>query len=366
MRALQRLRSLRSSTLRDDVEKLALHAAVALPAPVLRRLVGPAKRSPEGYALDLQTQTTLGMVRLAGHPDMAERGVEGGRRHMDSVGRTLATPVADVTSYDRSIPGAAGALLARVYTPESARGGEAPGIVYFHGGGFVLGSLESHDETCRELASKARAVVVAVAYRLAPEHKFPAGADDAAAATRWVLENARSLGVDPQAVAVAGDSAGGNLATVAATMLRGERRQPAFQLLVYPTTDARLGEPSHKIFGEGYFLTEQSIKWYLDQYVTGPSQITDPRVSPVLATDLSGLPPALVVTAGFDPLRDEGRVYAERMRAAGVEVEYLCAEGLIHGFFSMGGVVREAGRVVSVAAERVRRALERRAVASAA
>jgi acetyl esterase len=241
-----------------------------------------------------------------------------------------------------------------------------PGLVFFHGGGFVVGSLDSHDRTCRALARKAGVVVVSVDYRLAPEHKFPAAVEDAVAATRWVLANASSLGIDSAAVAVGGDSAGGTLAAVVAQALRGEERQPTFQLLLYPLTDVRGGTPSRDWFREGYFLTARSIDWYIQNYIPDVAQHTDPRASPILAGDLSRLPPALVVTAGFDPLRDEGRNYADQMRAAGVAVEYLCSDGSMHGFFSASGALRESARVVDVVAARLRVALAPRAVASAA
>jgi acetyl esterase len=217
------------------------------------------------------------------------------------------------------------------------------------------------------LASKAGVAVVSVDYRLAPEHRFPAAVDDAVSATRWVLANAASVGVDPEAVAVGGDSAGGTLAAVVAQALRGEARAPSFQLLVYPLTDLRGGTASRAYFRDGYFLTERSIDWYTQQYIPDVAQHTDPRASPLLAHDFAGLPPALVVTAGFDPLRDEARDYADRMRAAGVEVEYLCSDGSMHGYFHTSGAIRESARVIDIVASRLRGALSagRRAASAA-
>jgi acetyl esterase len=230
-------------------------------------------------------------------------------------------------------------------------------LVWFHGGGFVLGSIESHDGLCRALAAQAGVVVVSIDYRLAPEHRFPAGVEDAIAATRWVLDLSEELGIDPHALAVGGDSAGGNLAAVVAQSLRGGSPPLAFQLLVYPATDATCREPSHRLFQDGFVLTERDIAWFLEQYLPDPRLASDPRVSPLFAEDLTGLPPALVVTAGFDPLRDEGRRYAERMRQSGVTVEHIGSEGSLHGFLNTAGAVREASRVLKLVAERLRNRL---------
>jgi acetyl esterase len=210
---------------------------------------------------------------------------------------------------------------------------------------------------CRALAKEAGVAVASLDYRLGPEHRFPAGLVDAVAAARWFLEHGEELGFDPGAFAIGGDSAGGNLAAVTCHLLRGSARVPTFQLLVYPATDATRSDPSHLIFTEGLVLTEPNVAWFLDHYIAEPSQAKDARVSPVRASDLSGLPPALVMTAGFDPLRDEGRVYAERMRAAGVEVEFVCVEGSMHGFLNTAGALVESARAVTMAADRLRRAL---------
>jgi acetyl esterase len=338
---------------------------LALPPPILRALVGPARTSPDGKRLDAQTQGLLALSRLTRQPDVSALGVEGGRRYIDAIGASFDALVPEVTARDTSVSGAEGPRPARVYTPPGTRG-VLPGLVFFHGGGFVVGSLDSHDRCCRALARKAGVVVVSVDYRLAPEHKFPAAAQDAVAATRCVLANASSLGIDAAAVAVGGDSAGGTLAAVVAQALRGEDRQPAFQLLIYPVTDVRGGTASREWFREGYFLTARSIDWYVANYIPDVTQHTDPRASPLLARDLSRLPPALVITAGFDPLRDEGKAYADEMRAAGVAVEYLCSDGSIHGFFNASGLFRESARVVDATAARLRAALASRAVASAA
>jgi acetyl esterase len=328
-----------------------------LPPPVLRRIVGPPVLTSERFELDLQMQAALWLVRRARIPQIQEGTLSQVRANFERASRALAaTGVDDVEARDIRVPGAAGELRARVYTPREARG-PSPGLVWFHGGGFVFGSLASHDSVCRALASLSRLVVVSVDYRLAPEHPFPAAADDAIASTRGVLARASDFGIDPRRVAVGGDSAGGNLSAVAAQALRSDALRPAFQLLVYPATDCRRGAPSHTQFREGFLLTEAAIEWFMSCYLPDPAAILDPRASPLLARDLRGVPPALVITAGFDPLRDEGTAYAEKMRDAGVEVESWCSEGMLHGFFCMAGTASEAKRVVARAAAKLGAAL---------
>jgi acetyl esterase len=358
---------MRRMGLRSRFERAAALAVLNMPKRLLRRLVGPARLAPEGYAIDLQSQALLWLMRVSRQRDLHETGVDGGRRLLDHSGQLLEIAgIDDVTAIDRTVPGASGPRRARVYTPSSAREGRAPGLVWFHGGGFVLGSIESHDGICRALASRSGVIVVSVDYRLAPEHRFPAGVDDAIAATRWVLENGASLGIDPARVAVGGDSAGGNFAALVALALRGGPRAPAFQLLVYPATDLTRAQPSHRFFREGVILPETTIRWFKEHYLPDASFETDPHASPLFAKDLSGLPPALLVTAGFDPLRDEGRAYADRMRDAGVKVEYVCAEGSMHGFLNTAGGLVESARMLDLAADRLQRALARLAVATAA
>jgi acetyl esterase len=318
----------------------SLQQLLRLPAPVLRRIVGPEHRSHEGHALDLQVQTVLWLMRVSHLPQPHETSARLARRGMDLVAGVADVHARSVDAHDRAIPGPAGPIPARIYSP-GASSVPRPMIVYFHGGGFVIGSVRSHDGLCRALAQRVGAIVVSVDYRLAPEHRFPAAADDALAATRWVLEHAEWLGGDPARVAVAGDSAGGNLAAVTALALREDVRRPIFQLLVYPATDLTRAHPSHRQFRAGLLLTEPLLDWFLDHYVSA-AQRTDPRASPLFAPDLAGAPPACVLTAGFDPLRDEGGAYAARLRAAGVPVELRLAESLVHGFFSMAGVLDAA------------------------
>ena len=353
--------------LRSRLDRAIARTVMGLPRILLRRVVGAPVRSPEGYELDLQGQAQLWLMRIARQPEMHERGLARARSGFEHVGPVLEIRgFADVDAVDRTLPGASGPRRARVYTPASARGGRAPGLVWFHGGGFTLGSIESHDGACRALASRAGVVVVSFDYRLAPEHPFPAGLDDAIAATRWVLENGASLGIDPSAVAVGGDSAGGNLSAVVALELRGAPVAPSFQLLIYPVTDMTRSLPSHRFFREGVMLPEPTILWFRSQYLPDVKLETHPRASPLFARDLSGLPPALVVTAGFDPLRDEGRAYADRLREAGVTVEYVCSEGSMHGFLNTAGAVAESERVLDLVARRLREALARPRIAPAA
>jgi acetyl esterase len=352
---------------RSRFQRFFARAFLNAPKPLLRRLVGAPRRSPEGFELDLQGQALLWLMRVAKEPEMHDVGLEKARRLLDRSGPLLgADGIEDVDTLDRTVPGAEGPRRMRVYTPTAARGGDAPGLVWFHGGGFIIGSIESHDDVCRALASKSGVVIASVDYRLGPEHRFPAGVNDAVAATRWILENAASLGIDPARVAVGGDSAGGNLATLAALALRDGPVAPVFQLLIYPATDLTRSQPSHQAFGEGVMLPTATVQWFRQNYLPDLRLENDPRVSPFFVKDLSRLPPALVITAGFDSLRDEGRAYADRMRDAGVVVEYVCSEGSMHGFINMAGALRESARMLALAADRLKGALSRRTVTSAA
>jgi len=267
-----------------------------------------------------------------------------------AVGRVEARTVAGP---DRS----ADPIGLRVYRP--LRSTEpTPALVYFHGGGWTIGDLDTHDVLCRQLCLGAGVTVVSVDYRLGPEHRFPAAIDDALAAVRWVQREAGSLGIDGARIAVGGDSAGGNIAAVLPLLLRdaGEA-SPAFQLLIYPATDMRCGAPSHRTNGQGYLLTNQSIAYYRGHYIADPAQWADWRASPLLAENLRGLPPALVLTAGFDPLRDEGRQYADALSAVGNAVQYICFERQVHGFITMGRLIDEANTAVDLCAAVLRRAL---------
>ena len=258
---------------------------------------------------------------------------------------------------ERVIPGPAGDIPVRVYVPTSDPG-PRPVLVYFHGGGWVIGDLDTHDGTVRALAEGSGATVVSVDYRRAPEDPFPAAIDDCVAAVRWVADNAGELDVDAGRLAVGGDSAGGNLAAIAAIELRDSPVDVAFQLLIYPVTDGTMTRPSIDANAEGYFLTKDTMDWFWEQYV-GPGDRTGPRVSPMHVPDgaLTGLPPALVITAEYDPLRDEGEAYGARLVGAGVEVTTSRYDGVIHGFCSMRDLVPEGKAAVDHACEALRRAL---------
>jgi acetyl esterase len=242
---------------------------------------------------------------------------------------------------DRTIPGPAGSIPVREYRPPAATA-PLPVVVFFHGGGWVIGDLDSHDRLARRIAHDAGCVVVSVHYRRAPEDRYPASAEDAYAATSWVSEHAAELGADPDRLAVVGDSAGGNLAAVVPQMARDRGGPPiAFQLLVYPVIDHSFETDSYRDNGEGWMLTEKHMRWYWDQYLGPDGDGSDPYASP-LRGDLSGLPPAHVVTAELDPLRDEGDAYADALRAAGVDVTLQRADGLFHGFVSVAELLSDA------------------------
>lgn len=299
---------------------------------LLRLLAG----SPPAAALDLHPQAQL-LGRLSSLPRPGGgRGLGGdtdSRRRTDiEAGVFGAKAPRDLTVEEGTVTGAAGPLATRVYTPN---GFVAPGplLVFFHGGGFMSGSLASHDSVCRMLASTAGVKVVSVDYRLAPEHPFPAAPDDCIAAYLDVIARAADFGADPTRIAVGGDSAGGNLAAVVANATRGDS-PPAFQLLIYPVTDLSAERESYELFAEGFFLTRADIRDVTEKYTPDRFTRTDPRVSPLLEADLAGAPPAFVATAVADPLRDEGKLYAERLSAAGVPVTHERFP-LIHGFVNM-------------------------------
>jgi acetyl esterase len=239
---------------------------------------------------------------------------------------------------NRTVPGPHGTVPVRVYTPEAGEG-PRPCLVYIHGGGWVIGDPDMTDAICRAVANRAECVVVSVDYRLSPEHKFPIALDDCYAAVTWVAENAASLGVDPGRLAVGGDSAGGNLSAAVALRARDEGG-PALrlQLLVYPVTDRNFDTISYKENGDDYFLTRDMMVWFWDHYLTSDADGDNPLASPLRAPDLSGLPPARILTAEFDPLRDEGEAYAARLTEAGVPVTHTRFDGQIHGFWTMMAV----------------------------
>jgi acetyl esterase len=279
-------------------------------------------------------------------------------RERRAVTQPAPPPIAETR--DVAATGPHGPIPLRLYHPlPAAQRQTAPAVlVYFHGGGWVIGDLDTHDTLCRELANSAGCAVVAVDYRMGPEHRFPAAVDDCIAATRWVRDHAAELGVDAARLAVGGDSAGGNLATVVAIALRDAGDLPMrLQLLVYPATDQRRGSPSHTSNGQGYLLTADTMNYFHDHYIADKAQDLDWRASPLLHPDLSKLPPALVLSAGYDPLRDEALQYSHRLTQAGNRVTHINFERQIHGFITMGRVIDEANAAVQICAAELRRAL---------
>lgn len=258
---------------------------------------------------------------------------------------------------DREIPGPDGGIPIRIYTPAGIPS-PAAALVYFHGGCFVAGTLDMEDSPCRALANAGRCVVVSVQYRLSPENRFPAAVDDAYAATLWAAENARNLGIDSKRIAVGGHSAGGNLAAVVAQLAR-KRGRPAvaFQLLVAPITDMSGDAPSRLENAKGYLLTKELLDWSARQYLRTDADRKRPEASPLLEDDLKGLPSALMITAEYDPLRDEGERYAEKLRRAGVAAAVRRFSGAIHAFFILGGVMDQARQAIEEAGVALRRAL---------
>jgi acetyl esterase len=266
----------------------------------------------------------------------------------------MASPAEIADVREQTIDGPGGPLRIRIYTPHGT--GPFPLLVFFHGSGFVLCSLDTHDGMCRNLCAGAGCVVASVDYRLAPEHKFPAGIDDCLHATRWAAAHAAELGANPMRVAIAGDSAGANMAAVTALRVRDEGGPPLCgQLLLYPVTDYHTpGTSSYQDNAEGYGLTRDTMQWFWAHYLNDESESAYPHACPLRARDLSGLPPALVITAEYDPLRDEGEFYAENLRTAGVPTALTRYDGVNHGFMFWVGVVDKAGMAMSEACEWLR------------
>jgi acetyl esterase len=329
----------------------------ALPHGVLRLLVGrPVER--DGQRLDVESQLGLKLLALAGGPELKESSVPEARVRVATDARTFKGPTLEVASVsDLVVQGGDGPFGARLYVPAGAT---APGplLVYFHGGGFVVGDLDTHDNVSRFLARQAGVRVLSVDYRLAPEHQFPAPLDDALAAFRFTVEHAGELGADPARIAVGGDSAGGNLAAGVARLASAEGGPaPAFQLLFYPWLDLVSERPSYDLFGEGFYLTRADLRWYRDHYLAEESQAADPRCSPLVAEQLGGVAPAYIAVAGFDPLRDDGEDYARSLRDAGVRVALRRHPGLIHGFANTVAIGHASREAVLEAAGALRMAL---------
>ncbi len=310
-------------------------------------LVNTWTRTPHGK-LDVKIAILLKYISIR-QINLFEQGnsIEQSRSISAKGGKVLqAKPLAIMDIKDRTIPGSAGPIPIRIYSDSKQK--KLPIIIYCHGGGWVLGSLDSHDNTCRAIAQKARTIVVAVDYRLAPEAPYPAAIEDIYSALVWTRKNAILFGGDPDKIIMAGDSAGGNLAAVTAIEARWMKTPPiAGQILIYPVTDlSKFNTNSHRDFARGYYLTRQYMEKFRDYYVPSPSDRINPKVSPLLEANLQHLPPTMVVTAQFDILRDEGEAYARRLKEAGVQVKQIRVNGVIHGFLKMDGILPQADDVL--------------------
>jgi acetyl esterase len=331
------------------IEHHVLKFACHLPPRVQRRLFGsPPTLDAQTLAPDIHTLISIA-ARARGESLAEDTGPTAARAQRLAEARIVAErptiPMARVEPVE--VPGPAGAIPARLYVPHPTEEGPRGLLVYFHGGGWVIGDLDTHDSPCRFLAAHSGAAVLAVDYRLAPEHPFPAAVEDAVAAYRWVSENADRLGADPARIAVGGDSAGGNLAAVVCLAARDEgATPPAMQLLIYPVTETGRELPSRRAFEEGFLLTRRDMAYYEDRYLPPGADRDDPRVSVLRAPDLSGLPPAYVSTAGFDPLRDEGEAFAERLREASVPVALRRHPGLVHSYVNFTAICPTARAAV--------------------
>ncbi len=342
------------------VEKHVASLLFRVPAWALPLLYDPHKAHVDGQTLAPELQLLLAGQRLRpGNHGLTAGSVQQARTAMRRDILAFGGPEIRVQAVrELSVQGAAGPLRARLYTPET-RGEKRPLLVFLHGGGFVLGDLDTHDAPCRMLCRDARVHVLSVEYRLAPEHPFPAAPNDAYSALCWAQEHAEELGADPARVAIGGDSAGGNLSAGVTQRAAREGRAPCLQLLIYPGTCRVTPRPSLELFGDGYYLTRADMHCF-DGHYMGRSEALyrDPRVSPALAENLSELSPALVVTAGFDPLRDEGEAYAHALREAGNRVDMYREPSLLHGFINMVGVSESSRAAVKKLALRLHSMLE--------
>lgn len=308
-----------------------------------------------------QSRALLDIVHRPGVVPFHELPIEQMRRDAQKLQFAYRPPAPEVASASKLVLRRQGGpdLPARCYRPLGSLPAERlPLLLWFHGGGWTVGDLASYDVLCRELANGAGCAVLSIGYRLAPEHKFPAAVEDACFAVRWAAANADLLAIDPDRMAVGGDSAGGNLATVAALLLRDLGGAALrFQLLVYPATDQRGLRDSHARYAEGYLLTQPAIRRFQAAYLSSEAQRSDWRASPLLAPDLAGLPPALVLAAEYDPLVDDCLAYRERLQASGVEADWSCYAGMVHGFFTLGGFLDDGNRAVAEAAAALAQAL---------
>ncbi len=334
-----------------ELQGKATNLALRVPISWVNILAGPPV-SVDGRTLDGRSQWLLQLLARNGQPPVEQTSVVEARASYDAFmlemggSRVPIGELVDRTIAGHSSKGGAGRIRVRIYRPAGTVARLLPAILYFHGGGWVMGGLEGYDLVCRYISARSGCAVVAVDYRLAPEHKFPAAIEDAVAAFRWLSADAVSLGIDPARIVVAGDSAGGNIAAVAAQLLREEPRPPCLQWLMFPATNLAFDSPSYRSCGEGFFVTRAAMEWFRGHYLNNPAEIEDPRASPLHAADLAGVAPALIFTNGIDPLRDEGHAYADRLTAAGVKTFHREFDSLIHGFIGMRGAIQAAARAM--------------------
>jgi acetyl esterase len=346
----------------ERLASAAIRTLGALP-PAAQRRLGGRPIEIEGPRLEPEVQLYLRLLALDRRAPLEALSVAEARRRTLEEARVFGgRPVRMARVGDLRLRGAEGTLPARFYQPRNTQEG-SPLLVYFHGGGWVVGDLDTHDQACRFLARAAGVRVLSVAYRRAPEHRFPAAVQDALAAFRWAVAEAAALGADPARVGVAGDSAGGNLAAVVSMLAAADGGVvPRIQVLVYPVCDLSRKQRSYELFADGFFLTEAQMDWYRDHYLANADDAGDPRCSPLLAEDLSPVPPAYVCLANFDPLRDEGIAYAARLRAAGVPVTLRVHPGLVHGFANAPLISRSARSAMLELAAAVRGGLASKAI----
>jgi acetyl esterase/lipase len=307
--------------------------------------------------LDANARVFLDLVAASGQPKLWDLTPPDARKKVVELTRMVECKEAIGKIEDRILPGPGGPLPFRVYTPVATEDEASGGVVFFHGGAWVLGDLDTHDCLCRILANESGCRLVSVDYRLAPEHPFPAAVEDACAATAWIGAHAAELAIDPTRLAVAGDSAGGTLAAVVCQSAKGFGFKIALQVLLCPVTDIAPDNQSRREFVEGYFLEGPLMSWAGAHYLPSGVDINDPRLSPLRAPEFSGLPPAVIHTAGFDLLRDEGKAYADALEGAGVKVHHVCHEHMIHHFYAMGGAIPYARTALKAVGADIKAAL---------
>ncbi len=346
-------------TIADRIARAVIRVAGSLPESLQRRLAGLPRQANHAM-LDPEMALGLRLMNAAAGDTFETLPLAAGRAQIDSEAWIVGDARLGGDVREILVAGGDGPVRARLYRPAAdSATGTGGALVYFHGGGWVLGNLESADSASRALAEKAETTVISIDYRLAPEHPYPAAIEDALAAFDDVCRRAEEFGIDPALVAIGGESAGGNITAVLAQRIarRGTGPRPCFQLMFMPVTDLSRRHDSYREFSSGYFLSEAQMSWYAQRYLPNEELTEDPGVSPLLASDLSGLPPAMVVTAGFDVLRDEGEAYAARLAAAGVPVAVRRVPGIVHGSINATGVGRTGREVLAEAAGALRTAM---------